>query len=69
MGYSCCALVQYKDHVDIEATDLCTRLAPIMLERLADQVASTTPTSTRGFRKVNCSKGGGVRVQSGVQVQ
>ena len=33
-----------------------TRLAPIMLERLADQVARTTPTSTRGFRKVNCGK-------------
>ena len=32
-----------------------------MLERLADQVARTTPTSTSGFRKVNCGKGGGVR--------
>ena len=29
-----------------------------MLERLADQVASTTPTSTSGLRKVNCGRGG-----------
>ena len=48
----------HEDHVCILRLTWSTRLAPIMLERLADQVASTTPTSTSGLRKVNCGRGG-----------